>query len=52
MYARGTWYDNDEMPADKTRYGAFSGLTERSEDDVKSITHQRYLVPLHSYLII
>ncbi|MGB1293082.1 MAG: M13 family peptidase, partial [Pseudoalteromonas sp.] len=25
MYASGTWYDNYEMPADKTRYGAFSG---------------------------
>ncbi|WP_165735089.1 M13 family metallopeptidase [Pseudoalteromonas sp. C8] len=37
MYASGTWYDNYVMPADKTRYGAFSGLAERSEDDVKAI---------------
>jgi putative endopeptidase len=37
MYASGTWYDNFEMPADKTRYGAFSLLAERSEDQVKAI---------------
>ncbi|MBB1355776.1 M13 family metallopeptidase [Pseudoalteromonas sp. SR45-5] len=40
MYASGTWYDNYEMPADKTRYGAFSGLAERSEDDVKAIIEE------------
>ncbi len=37
MYASGTWYDNYEMPADKTRYGAFSALAERSEKQVKDI---------------
>jgi len=37
MYASGSWYDNYEMPADKTRYGAFSALAERSEDRVKEI---------------
>jgi len=37
MYASGTWYDNYELPADKTRYGAFTGLAERSEEQVKSI---------------
>ena len=26
MYASGTWYKNYEMPADKTRYGAFTCL--------------------------
>ncbi|WP_024610685.1 M13 family metallopeptidase, partial [Pseudoalteromonas sp. TB64] len=40
MYASGTWYDNYIMPADKTRYGAFSGLAERSEDDVKAIIEE------------
>jgi len=39
-YASGTWYDNYVMPADKTRYGAFSGLAERSEDDVKAIIEE------------
>ena len=37
MYAGGTWYDNYEMPADKTSYGAFAALAERSEDRVKKI---------------
>ncbi|MDO6638953.1 M13 family metallopeptidase [Shewanella sp. 5_MG-2023] len=37
MYASGTWYDNFDMPADKTRYGAFTALAERSETQVKEI---------------
>ncbi|MEZ9822651.1 M13 family metallopeptidase [Shewanella sp. 10N.286.45.A1] len=37
MYASGTWYDHYIMPADKTRYGAFTGLAERSEEQVKEI---------------
>lgn len=37
MYASGTWYDNYELPADKTRYGAFTKLAERSESQVKEI---------------
>ncbi|WP_394131935.1 M13 family metallopeptidase [Shewanella maritima] len=37
MYASGTWYDNFKMPADKTRYGAFNALAERSEKQVKEI---------------
>ncbi|MBB1363096.1 MULTISPECIES: M13 family metallopeptidase [unclassified Shewanella] len=37
MYSSGTWYDNFVMPADKTRYGAFNALAERSENQVKAI---------------
>jgi predicted metalloendopeptidase len=37
MYAGGTWYKNYVMPADKTRYGAFTALAERSEKQVKEI---------------
>ncbi|MDX1282702.1 M13 family metallopeptidase [Shewanella colwelliana] len=37
MYASGNWYDHYVMPADKTRYGAFTGLAERSEKQVKEI---------------
>lgn len=37
MYASGTWYDNYIMPADKTRFGAFNALAERSEEQVKAI---------------
>lgn len=37
MYASGTWYKNYELPADKTRFGAFSELADRSEEQVKQI---------------
>ncbi len=40
MYASGTWYDNYVMPADKTRYGAFAGLAELSEERVKAIIEE------------
>lgn len=36
-YASGTWYDNFELPADKTRHGAFTALRDRSEEQVKAI---------------
>ncbi len=36
-YAGGTWYNNFEMPGDKTRYGAFDKLAERSENEIKDI---------------
>lgn len=37
MYASGTWYKNYEMPADKTSFGAFAALAEKSEERVKAI---------------
>ena len=37
LYASGNWYKNYEIPADKTGYGAFAALRERSEDRVKEI---------------
>ncbi len=40
MHTNGTWYDNYVMPADKTRYGAFTKLAERSEDRVKAIIEE------------
>ncbi|WP_419147845.1 M13 family metallopeptidase [Pseudoalteromonas 'SMAR'] len=40
MYASGTWYENYKMPADKTRFGAFSALAERSEEQVKTIVEE------------
>ncbi len=36
-YASGNWYDNFELPADKVRYGAFSKLYDRSQEQVKTI---------------
>lgn len=40
LYAGGTWYKNFEMPSDKTRYGAFDKLAERSEEQVKVIIEE------------
>jgi putative endopeptidase len=37
MYAGGNWYDNFVMPADKTSYGAFAVLADRSEERVQGI---------------
>lgn len=37
MYAGGTWYKNFEMPADKTRFGAFTALAERNEEQIQTI---------------
>jgi putative endopeptidase len=36
-YAGGTWYKNFDMPSDKTRYGAFDKLAERSERQIKEL---------------
>ncbi|GGB57605.1 M13 family metallopeptidase [Blastomonas aquatica] len=36
-YVNGKWLDNFEMPADRTRYGAFTLLAEKSEQRVRKI---------------
>ncbi|MHA7898990.1 MAG: M13 family metallopeptidase [Henriciella sp.] len=36
-YVNGTWLDEFEMPADRTRYGSFTLLREKSEQRVKFI---------------
>ena len=37
MHVNGTWYADFEMPADRTRYGAFDLLREKSEQRVRWI---------------
>jgi predicted metalloendopeptidase len=39
-YAGGTWYKNFDMPSDKTRYGAFDKLIERSETQIKELVEE------------
>jgi putative endopeptidase len=39
-YAGGTWYKNFEIPSDKTRYGAFDKLAERSETQIKELVEE------------
>ncbi|MGQ3176934.1 MAG: M13 family peptidase, partial [Blastomonas fulva] len=36
-YVNGKWLDSFEMPADRTRYGAFTLLAEKSEQRVRKI---------------
>ena len=36
-YANGTWLKTFQMPADKSRFGSFDELGEKSEHDVKAI---------------
>ncbi len=36
-YTNGGWLDTFEMPADRSRYGAFTGLAERAETQVRAI---------------
>ena len=39
-YVNGTWYNNFEMPEDKTRYGSFTLLRDKSENRVKAIIEE------------
>lgn len=36
-YVNGTWMKNTEIPADKSNYGSFTALADRSEAQVKAI---------------
>jgi putative endopeptidase len=36
-YATGSWLESFEIPADKSRYGAFDSLRDRSDDRVRSV---------------
>ncbi len=36
-YVNGTWLKNTEMPADKSRFGSFDFLRDRSDTNVKAI---------------
>ncbi|MBO1255772.1 peptidase M13 [Alteromonas sp. 5E99-2] len=36
-YVNGTWFENFEIPADKSRYGAFTKLSDDSQEDVLEI---------------
>ncbi|MCB1671674.1 MAG: M13 family metallopeptidase [Gammaproteobacteria bacterium] len=37
QYANGSWAENFEIPPDKSRYGAFDGLSDRSDERIHSI---------------
>ena len=39
-YVNGTWLDNTEIPADKSTYGSFTALRDKSRRDVKAIIEE------------
>ena len=39
-YVNGTWLSTFKIPADKTRYGTFDVLRDKSENDVKTILEE------------
>ena len=39
-YASGTWLDSFEIPEDRSRYGAFTALSERSDDRIQAIIQE------------
>lgn len=39
-YVNGTWLDNTEIPADKSTYGSFTALRDKSREDVKAIIEE------------
>ena len=39
-YVNGTWLANTEIPADKSNYGSFNKLGDRSEEQVKAIIQE------------
>nr|WP_232787696.1 hypothetical protein [Paraglaciecola sp. MB-3u-78] len=45
-YAGGTWYKNFEIPSDKTRFGAFDKLAERSKTQIKELVEEMFLLSL------
>jgi putative endopeptidase len=42
-YASGTWMANTEIPADRTRWGAFDILRDKSDRDVRTIIEESAL---------
>jgi len=39
-FVNGTWIDNTEIPADKSRYGNFTMLRDQSQDHVRAIIEE------------
>lgn len=39
-YVNGTWLDNTEIPEDKSTYGSFTALRDKSRQDVKAIIEE------------
>lgn len=40
LYTNGSWYNSYELPADKSRYGSFTELSELAREQVKEIVDE------------
>ena len=40
QYANGTWVENNPVPDEYSRYGAFEQLIERNNDDIKTLLNE------------
>ena len=50
-YVNGKWVAENEIPADRSRYGAFDMLRDKSDEDVKAII-ERLLPPAMSRAVM
>ena len=39
-YVNGTWYDNTEIPSDRTRWGSFDELRQMTDEDALAILQE------------
>jgi len=47
-FVNGTWYDQTEIPADRTRWGSFDELRQKTDDDMKAILQEALNNPAYS----
>lgn len=47
-FVNGTWYDQTEIPADRTRWGSFDELRQKTDDDMKVILQEALNNPAYS----
>ncbi|GGD21723.1 M13 family metallopeptidase [Flavobacterium orientale] len=47
-YVNGTWFDKTEIPADRTRWGSFDELREKTDKDMVSILNEALKNPKYT----
>lgn len=47
-FVNGTWYDQTEIPADRTRWGSFDELRQKTDDDMKIILKEALNNPAYT----
>ncbi|MFN3639616.1 MAG: M13 family peptidase, partial [Flavobacterium sp.] len=47
-FVNGTWYDQTEIPSDRTRWGSFDELRQKTDDDMKIILKEALNNPAYT----